>query len=212
MRDSAAAPDEGAAPFLPPRSTLADLDRAAQACRGCDLWARATQTVFGEGSPGADLFLIGEAPGDHEDRQGHPFVGPAGRILDQGLAMAGIDRGRTYVTNAVKHFKWEERGKRRIHQRPSRWEVVACGPWLAAELDAVQPRVVVLMGAVAGSAVMGPDFRVTRERGRVLEGPDGRPTVATVHPSSILRGRPDDRERALQAFADDLAVAARAAA
>ena len=212
MRDSAAAPDEGAAPFLPPRSTLADLDRAAQACRGCDLWVRATQTVFGEGSPGADLFLIGEAPGDHEDREGHPFIGPAGRILDQGLAMAGIDRGRTYVTNAVKHFKWEERGKRRIHQRPSRWEVVACGPWLAAELDAVQPRVVVLMGAVAGSAVMGPDFRVTRERGRVLEGPDGRPTVATVHPSSILRGRPDDRERALRAFADDLAVAAGAAA
>jgi uracil-DNA glycosylase family protein len=212
MRDSAAAPDGGAAPFLPPRNTLADLDRAAQACRGCDLWVRATQTVFGEGSPGADLFLIGEAPGDHEDREGHPFIGPAGRILDQGLAMAGIDRGRTYVTNAVKHFKWEERGKRRIHQRPSRWEVVACGPWLAAELDAVQPRVVVLMGAVAGSAVMGPDFRVTRERGRVLEGPDGRPTVATVHPSSILRGRPDDRERALRAFADDLAVAARAAA
>jgi uracil-DNA glycosylase family protein len=212
MRDSAAGPDEGAAPFLPPRSTLADLDRAAQTCRGCDLWVRATQTVFGEGSPGADLFLIGEAPGDHEDREGHPFIGPAGRILDQGLAMAGIDRGRTYVTNAVKHFKWEERGKRRIHQRPSRWEVVACGPWLAAELDAVQPRVVVLMGAVAGSAVMGPDFRVTRERGRVLEGPDGRPTVATVHPSSILRGRPDDRERALRAFADDLAVAAGAAA
>jgi len=212
MRDPAAAPDEGAAPFLPPRNTLADLDRAAQACRGCDLWVRATQTVFGEGSPGADLFLIGEAPGDHEDREGHPFIGPAGRILDQGLAMAGIDRGRTYVTNAVKHFKWEERGKRRIHQRPSRWEVVACGPWLAAELDAVQPRVVVLMGAVAGSAVMGPDFRVTRERGRVLEGQDGRPTVATVHPSSILRGRPDDRERALRAFADDLAVAAGAAA
>ena len=201
-----------AVPLIPPRPTLNKLRDAAAECKACDLWKTGTQTVFGEGSPGADMFLIGEAPGDHEDREGHPFIGPAGRILDQGLAMAGIDRGRTYVTNAVKHFKWEERGKRRIHQRPSRWEVVACGPWLAAELDAVQPRVVVLMGAVAGSAVMGPDFRVTRERGRVLEGPDGRPTVATVHPSSILRGRPDDRERALQAFADDLAVAARAAA
>ena len=209
---SAAAPDEGAAPFLPPRNGLGDLARAAQACRGCDLWARATQAVFGEGRPGAELFLIGEAPGDHEDREGHPFVGPAGRILDQGLAMAGIDRSSAYVTNAVKHFSWEERGKRRIHQRPSRWEIVACGPWLAAELDAVQPRVVVLMGAVAASALMGPDFRVTRERGRVLEGPAGRPTVATVHPSSILRGRPDDRERALEAFAADLVVAARAAA
>jgi uracil-DNA glycosylase family protein len=202
----------GAAAWLPPRRTLPALQRAARGCRGCDLWAHATQTVFGEGARHAELFLIGEAPGDREDREGQPFVGPAGRILDQALELAGIDRARAYVTNAVKHFKWEERGKRRIHQRPSRWEIVACGPWLAAELEVVQPEVVVLMGAVAASSLMGPSFKVTRERGRVLEGPSGLPTVATVHPASILRGRPDDRERALAAFAADLRVAAQAVA
>jgi DNA polymerase len=151
--------------------------------------------------------LVGEAPGDHEDRAGHVFVGPAGRILDEGLERAGIARDHAYVTNAVKHFKWEERGKRRIHQTPSRWEIVACGPWLAAELAAVRPDVLVLMGRVAATSVMGAGFRVTRERGRVLEGPDGVPTVATVHPSAILRGRPSEREAALAAFAGDLAVA-----
>jgi uracil-DNA glycosylase family protein len=187
---------------------MASLRRAARECRGCDLWERSTQTVFGEGPVRAKLFLIGEQPGDREDREGRPFVGPAGRIFDEGLARAGIARERTYVTNAVKHFKWEERGKRRIHQRPSRWEIVACGPWLAAELKVVRPEVVVLMGAVAASAVMGPKFRVTRERGRVLEGPNGLPTVATVHPSSILRGPPEEREAALTEFAADLAVAA----
>jgi uracil-DNA glycosylase len=201
----------GAGAFLPPRRTVASLRRAARECRGCDLWSRATQTVFGEGPAKADLFLIGEQPGDREDRAGQPFVGPAGRILDQALERAGIARERAYVTNAVKHFKWEERGKRRIHQRPSRREVTACGPWLAAELEAVRPRVVVLMGAVAAGAVMGTDFRVTRERGRVLDGPRSLPTVATVHPSSILRGPPEDREAALAAFAADLAVAAEAA-
>jgi DNA polymerase len=188
---------------------LASLRRAASECRGCDLWTRSTQTVFGEGPAPADLFLIGEQPGDREDRDGRPFVGPAGRVLDAGLARAGIVRERIYVTNAVKHFKWEERGKRRIHQRPSRWEVVSCGPWLAAELKLVRPRAIVLMGAVAATAVMGTTFRVTRQRGRVLEGPDGLPTVATVHPSSILRGPPEDREAALTAFAADLAVAAK---
>jgi DNA polymerase len=153
------------------------------------------------------MVLVGEAPGDREDREGKPFVGPAGRILDEGMARAGIDRERVYLTNAVKHFKWEERGKRRIHQTPSRWEIVACGPWLAAELDAVRPDVLVLMGRVAASAVLGTAFRVTRERGRVLEGPGGVPTVATVHPSAILRGPPADREAALAEFAGDLAVA-----
>ena len=128
-------------------------------------------------------------------------------MLDDGLARAGIDRDRAYVTNAVKHFKWEERGKRRIHQRPSRWEIVACGPWLAAELEVVQPRVIVVMGAVAASALLGTAFRVTRERGRVLDGPSGLPTVATVHPSSILRGRPEDRAREMDAFVADLRVA-----
>ena len=199
--------EAGAAAFLPSRHTLPALRRASQGCQGCDLWSRATQTVFGEGRIGSELFLIGEAPGDREDRAGHPFVGPAGRVLDDGLARAGIDRDRAYVTNAVKHFKWEERGKRRIHQRPSRWEIVACGPWLAAELEVVQPRVIVVMGAVAASALLGTAFRVTRERGRVLDGPSGLPTVATVHPSSILRGRPEDRAREMDAFVADLRVA-----
>ena len=206
-RDPAPPGEAGAAAFLPRRHTLPALQRAAQDCRGCDLWSRATQTVFGEGRIRSELFLIGEAPGDREDRAGQPFVGPAGRVLDDGMARAGIDRDRAYVTNAVKHFKWEERGKRRIHHRPSRWEIVACGPWLAAELEVVQPRVIVVMGAVAASALFGTAFRVTRERGRVLDGPGGLPTVATVHPSSILRGRPEDRERELDAFVADLRVA-----
>ncbi len=196
-----------AEPFLPDRRSLTSLRAAAETCRGCDLWERATQTVFGEGPARAEIVLVGEAPGDHEDREGHPFVGPAGRILDEGLERAGIARDRAYVTNAVKHFKWEERGKRRIHQTPSRWEIVACAPWLAAELAAVRPDVLVLMGRVAATSVMGAAFRVTRERGRVLEGPGGLPTVATVHPSAILRGPPEDREAALSAFASDLEVA-----
>jgi uracil-DNA glycosylase family protein len=196
-----------AEPFLPDRRSLTALRAAAATCRGCDLWERATQSVFGEGPARAEIVLVGEAPGDHEDREGHPFVGPAGRILDEGLERAGIARERAYVTNAVKHFSWEERGKRRIHQTPSRWEIVACGPWLAAELTAVRPQVLVLMGRVAATSVMGSAFRVTRERGRVLEGPEGLPTVATVHPSAILRGPPSDREAALAAFASDLEVA-----
>src|SRR3954465_11837177 len=138
-----------ATPFLPARKTLSNLRQAAAGCRGCPLWEGATQTVFGEGLKRSRLMFIGEQPGDREDREGRPFVGPAGRIFDEGLARAGIARERTYVTNAGKHFKWEERGKRRIHQRPSRWEIVACGPWLAAELKVVRPEVVVLMGAVA---------------------------------------------------------------
>jgi uracil-DNA glycosylase len=153
--------------------------------------------------------LVGEQPGDQEDRSGRPFVGPAGRVLDQALDRAGIDRDRAYVTNVVKHFKWEARGKRRIHETPSRWEVGACLPWFAAELEAVQPRVLVLLGATAAKALMGPSFRVSRQRGQVERGPADLPTVATVHPSSILRGRPEDRDDALAAMVDDLTVAAR---
>jgi uracil-DNA glycosylase len=198
----------GAVHFLPERRDLDSLRAAACHCRGCDLWRNATQTVFGEGAVGADLMLVGEQPGDVEDRRGRPFVGPAGRILDQALERAHIPRDQVYVTNAVKHFRWEARGKRRIHQRPTRWQVIACRDWLEAELDAVRPRVLVLMGSVAATSMFGADFRVTEERGRPKEGPFGVRTVATVHPSSILRGPPEDREAALTAFADDLAIAA----
>lgn len=185
---------------------------------GCELYADATQSVFGQGSAAATVMLIGEQPGDQEDKAGAPFVGPAGRLLDKALEAAGIDRGSVYVTNAVKHFKFTlpERGKRRIHKTPSRTEVVACRPWLMAELDAVRPDVVVLLGATAAKALMGNDFRLTAHRGEVLSLPttdldldlDPR-VVATVHPSSVLRGPPENREQALEALTDDLRVAAR---
>lgn len=206
----------GAQDFVPHTQDLAVLADAAQACRGCDLYADATQSVFGQGSAAATVMLIGEQPGDQEDRTGAPFVGPAGRLLDQALVAAGIDRDTVYVTNAVKHFKFTlpERGKRRIHKTPSRTEVVACRPWLLAELDAVRPEVVVLLGATAAKALLGNDFRLTEHRGEVLRLP---PTevdldpdvVATVHPSSVLRGPPENREQALQALTEDLRVAAR---
>ena len=199
----------GAEPFVPDDRRLDRLRQAAEGCRGCDLWQLGTQTVFGEGPPDADLVLVGEQPGDQEDRQGHPFVGPAGRVLDRALEEAGIDPERTYTTNAVKHFKWERSGKRRIHKTPSRMEVVACRPWLAAELEAIGPRLVVALGAVAGKSLFGPAFRVTRERGRPLELDGGLTGLATVHPSSVLRA-PDDRGRAAQmeGLVDDLGVAA----
>jgi DNA polymerase len=164
--------------------------------------------VFGEGRPGATLVLVGEQPGDQEDRQGHPFVGPAGRLLDRGLESAGIESAAVYRTNAVKHFKWEPRGKRRIHKSPSRWEVAACGPWLAAELDALSPEVLVLLGATAAQAVFGAGFRVTRERGRPQPGPGGATAVATVHPSAVLRARDGDREQEMAHFVADLRAAA----
>jgi DNA polymerase len=181
---------------------------AVQGCRGCDLWRDATQAVFGEGPAHAALVLVGEQPGDQEDRQGHPFVGPAGRLLDRGLEAAGIESGTVYRTNAVKHFKWEPRGKRRIHKSPSRWEVAACGPWLAAELDLLSPQVLVLLGATAAQALLGASFRVTRERGRPHPGPGGVTAVATVHPSAVLRARDDDREREMARFVADLRAAA----
>ncbi len=182
---------------------------AAQSCEGCDLYRNATQAVFGEGEARAVVMLVGEQPGDREDVEGHPFVGPAGRLLDAALLEARIDRRAVYITNAVKHFKWEPRGKRRIHKKPSAGEVDACRPWLEAEIAAVDPRIVVCLGATAAQALLGSGFRVSRQRGQLLARPDGRRILATVHPSSILRA-PDDaaRQLARAEFVDDLAVVA----
>ncbi len=209
----------GAGDFVPDTHDLADLAAAAQGCKGCDLYRDATQAVFGAGSPKAALMLVGEQPGDQEDRAGAPFVGPAGKLLDKALAAAEIDRDRLYVTNAVKHFKFTlpERGKRRIHKTPSRTEVVACRPWLVAELMSVRPNVVMLLGATAAQSLMGSAFRLTAHRGEVLHLPvDATPDldidpalVATAHPSAVLRGPPEDRQKAFDALVSDLKVAAR---
>jgi uracil-DNA glycosylase family protein len=205
-RGSAAA---GAAALIPSRPTVDRLREAAAGCEACELWRNATQTVFGEGPRRARVVLVGEQPGDQEDHQGHPFVGPAGRLLDEALEEAGIDRREAYVTNAVKHFRWEARGKRRIHKRPSTEHVNACRPWLEAEIAVVDPEVVVCMGAVAAQALLGRDFKVTRQRGEVITGDDGRRLTATVHPSSILRAPDESRETERKAFVADLAAVAR---
>jgi DNA polymerase len=205
-----------AAEFVPDSRNLDDLADAAYGCKGCDLYLDATQTVFGAGSATADLMLVGEQPGDQEDKAGAPFVGPAGRLLDKALIAAGVDRDGLYVTNAVKHFKFTvpERGKRRIHKTPSRTEVVACRPWLFAELMSVQPDVVMLLGATAAQALMGSAFRLTAHRGEVLRLPDpddlafDPQIVVTAHPSSVLRGRPEDRDKAFEALVADLRFAA----
>ncbi|MEY2461127.1 MAG: uracil-DNA glycosylase [Acidimicrobiaceae bacterium] len=186
-----------------------ELAGQAACCQNCDLWCNATQTVFGTGPVPADAMLVGEQPGDQEDLSGVPFVGPAGRVLDDGLEEAGLDREQLYLTNAVKHFKWTPRGKRRIHQKPNREEVQACHPWLEAEVSLVSPRVVVLLGATAAQAVMGSSFRVTAERGKLLDSTLAPAVIATVHPSSILRAStPDERRIAMAAFVSDLRVAA----
>jgi uracil-DNA glycosylase family protein len=196
---------ETAAAYLPERLTLTQLREAAKECRGCHLWERGTQTVFGEGAASAEVMLVGEQPGDQEDLAGKPFVGPAGRILDQGLEDAGIDRRQAYVTNVVKHFKWQPRGKRRIHQKPNWGEIAACRPWLEAELDVVGPDVIVCLGATAAQALIGRDFRVSRQRGELVESPLARYVLATVHPSSILRQRDEaSREAEYAAFVEDL--------
>src|SRR4051812_1200176 len=196
----------------PATSSLTTLRRAAKGCTACHLYRHATQTVFGEGPKGATLMLLGEQPGDQEDLAGKPFVGPAGKILDRALEDAGIDRNEVYVTNTVKHFKWEPRGKRRIHKKPNSREIAACRPWLEAELGAVRPNLLVCMGATAAQAVLGPSFRVTRERGKVLESELASKVVATVHPSSLLR-QPDEesREREYKLFVADLRAAVKAA-
>jgi uracil-DNA glycosylase family protein len=195
--------------FMPARKTLAALREAAVGCRGCDLYKRATQTVFGERSRDARVMLVGEQPGHEEDLAGKPFVGPAGKLLDRALEAAGIARGDVYVTNVVKHFKWESKGKRRIHAKPNQMEITACLPWLRAELDVVGPDAVVCLGATAGQVLLGPRFRVTKQRGQWLSSPLAPHVLATVHPSSILRA-PDDeaRHREFDAFVADLKVVA----
>jgi DNA polymerase len=196
-----------ATPFLPERTTLVALREAAADCRGCHLWRAATQTVFGEGLKRSRVMLVGEQPGDREDRAGEPFVGPAGRELDRGLEAAGIDRREAYVTNVVKHFAFEERGRRRLHRTPKRFEVEACKPWLEAELDVVRPDALVLLGATAGKALLGSSFRVTKVRGEEIESDLAPLVTATIHPSAILRA-PDDETRAQEreAFARDLGI------
>ena len=193
---------------MPEQLSLPALREAAGGCKGCHLWEVGTQTVFGEGSENADVMFVGEQPGDQEDREGRPFVGPAGRLFDQALEAAGIDRSITYVTNAVKHFKWQARGKRRIHQKPNWTEMTACRPWLEAELAVVKPRVLVLLGATAAQSLLGRQFRVTQNRGKLLESDLAQAVTATVHPSSILRGEPEQREANFAAFVDDLRVVA----
>jgi uracil-DNA glycosylase family protein len=199
---------ETAAPLVPERPTLPSLREAAAACRACPLWQTGTQTVFGEGTRSAEVMFVGEQPGDREDREGRPFVGPAGRLFDEALAEAGIDRRLAYVTNVVKHFKWVARGKRRIHQKPSWSEITACRPWLEAELAVVEPRVLVCLGAVAAQALLGRDFRVTQRRGELVDTLLAPRTLATVHPSSILRADDDSRDAEYASFVDDLRVVA----
>lgn len=194
-----------AAEFLPPKRTLPALRRAAEGCHGCDLYKNATQTVFGEGSAKAELMLVGEQPGDKEDLEGEPFVGPAGGVLERALAEAGVDPAGVYVTNTVKHFKWRPRGKRRLHQTPRAGEIEACKPWLEAELAAVSPRAVLGLGATAARALFGPSVKVTRDRGRLLETPLAPLAAVTIHPSAVLRVRErEEREEAREALAEDV--------
>lgn len=195
----------GADSFVPEHPTLPLLRRATQACKGCELYLHATQAVSGEGPSTADLVLIGEQPGNDEDLAGRPFVGPAGRMLDRALEDAGIDRTRVYITNAVKHFKFEERGKRRIHKKPSVGEVRACKPWLEAEVAIVKPTIIGCLGATAAQSLLGSEFRLTKDRGRPIEHPPDGTIVATVHPSAILRAPdPEQREAAYAQFVEDL--------
>jgi uracil-DNA glycosylase len=201
--------DESAAPLVPERASLPKLREAAAGCTACDLYKTGTQTVFGEGTRNAEVMFVGEQPGDQEDLAGKPFVGPAGRLLDEALVDAGIDRKTVYVTNVVKHFKWQARGNRRIHQKPNWSEIAACRPWLEAELAVVEPRVLVCLGATAAQALLDRQFRVTRERGRPVESDLAEHVIATVHPSSILRSDPETREQEYAAFVEDLKVVAR---
>ena len=209
MQRPATPPDHPAA-TVQPGDGLEPARVVAATCTACDLYARATQTVFGEGRAGASLMLVGEQPGDREDVAGRPFVGPAGAMLDKALDEAGIDRERVFVTNVVKHFKWRPSGKRRLHERPNQAEVRACRPWLDLEREIVQPDLLVALGATAAQAIISRDFKITEQRGEVLPAVDGRsPVLATFHPSAILRARtPEDRERMLAALVGDLSTAA----
>ena len=199
--------DESAAPVVPVRPSLPKLRKAAAGCKACPLWKTGTQTVFGEGAAKAEVVFVGEQPGDVEDKAGKPFVGPAGKLFDRALEEAGIDRSLAYVTNAVKHFKWEPRGKRRIHQKPNWSEITACRPWLDAELGVVKPRVLTCLGATAAQALLGKQFRVTKQRGQPVESELAPVVIATIHPSAILRA--EDRDAELAAFVDDLRTVAK---
>ena len=201
--------ETSAAEFFPERKSLKAFREAAADCKGCDLWERATQTVFGEGARRAEVVFVGEQPGNEEDLAGKPFVGPAGRLLDDALLEAGIARIQTYVTNVVKHFKWEPRGKRRIHKKPNVREVAACRPWLEAEISLVKPKVIVCLGATAAQALLGPQFRVSKQRGQFIESTLAPYIVATVHPSSILRAPDETRRDEKRKFIDDLKKVAR---
>jgi DNA polymerase len=189
---------------VPAKLSYKGLHEAIHDCRACDLWEGATQAVMGEGARHASLMLVGEQPGDREDIEGHPFVGPAGRVLDQGLEQAGIARDEVYITNAVKHFRYKLRGKRRIHQKPDRWQVAACFPWLQAEIKAVQPDALVCLGATAGQQLLGSQIRIGRDRGRPIDSDLAELVTVTTHPSAILRAEDEDREQAMAQFVDDL--------
>ena len=194
-----------AAPLVPDKPTLGSVREAASGCQACPLWKTGTQTVFGEGLKRAEVMLVGEQPGDREDLAGRPFVGPAGGLLDRALEEAGIERDKAYVTNVVKHFKWEARGKRRIHKKPNMAEITACKPWLEAEIDRVRPQALVCLGSTAAQALLGKSFRVTKQRGELVDSPLAPLVTATVHPSSILRERDDElRRRAMREFVRDL--------
>lgn len=193
--------------WIPQHATLPNLIAAVRKCQGCDLYLHATQAVFGEGPADAPVIMVGEQPGDREDRTGRPFVGPAGELLDRALLEAGVDRERIYVTNAVKHFKFEERGKRRIHARPRAAEITACRPWLEAEIEVLRPKLIVCLGATAAQSLMGHDLRVTRDRGKIVESPFGVQALATVHPSALLRSPDRDQMQEEYArFVSDLAL------
>jgi DNA polymerase len=204
---------ETAAPLIPPRPTINKLRAVAAECKACHLWKLGTQTVFGEGRQTSMIMFVGEQPGNSEDLEGRPFVGPAGGLLDRALEEAGIDRSRVYVTNVVKHFKWEPRGKRRIHKKPNGAEITACRPWLEAEIRVVKPRAIICLGATAAQALIGPKFKVSLQRGRFVESPLAEFVTATVHPSSILRAPTDEARRMeTQEFIDDLRKIAKALA
>jgi len=203
-------PTDSAAELIPDRPSVKSVRDAAKDCKACELWKRGTQTVFGEGSPKAQLMFVGEQPGNDEDLAGLPFVGPAGKLLDRALEAAGIDRSGVYVTNVVKHFKWEPRGKRRIHKKPSAREIAACRPWLDTEIELVKPRAIVCLGATAAQALLRRQFKVTAHRGELIPSTLAPIVLATVHPSSILRAPDDTRHQEMERFTDDLRAVARA--
>jgi DNA polymerase len=200
--------DERPAPPIPERPTLSNLRAAVQACRACDLYEGATQAVMGEGARSASVMLVGEQPGDREDIEGHPFVGPAGKVLDQGLERAGIAPKEAYITNVVKHFRYKARGRRRIHQTPDRWHVNACLPWLRAEIAVVKPSALVLLGGTASQALLGSHVRIGRDRGRPMDSDLAELVTITTHPSAILRARDDERKAAMEQFVSDLKTVA----